>query len=156
MSEESSLPNRPQIETYLHCDAVSGRPEEWRERAEAALSKCLENGARLDPQPLSELALIEISLVTDAAIAAVHGEFMDDPTPTDVITFQHGEILVSAETAARCAPQHGHPPEREAWLYLIHGLLHLNGYDDTTESARREMEAIQNRILNEVSPFLPG
>ena len=65
-----------------------------------ALALCLASRGPGDA-PLGELGEIEVSLVSDEDIARVHGEFMDDPTPTDVITFQHGEILVSLDTARR-------------------------------------------------------
>ena len=122
-------------------------------RVQRALPLCLAAAGDAEPTLLGELDSIEVSLVDDATIAGVHGEFMDDPTPTDVITFHHGEILVSAETAVRCAIEHGHPPEREALLYVIHGLLHLNGHGDLTEPARGTMHAAQERILAAVWPF---
>jgi len=126
------------------------------DRAALALPYCLAAGGAAVEPLLADLEEIEVSLLSDEAISAVHGEFMDDPTPTDVITFQHGEILVSAETAARCADQHGHPAEREALLYVIHGLLHLNGHDDLSEPARMAMHAEQERILAMVWPWRAG
>jgi probable rRNA maturation factor len=101
---------------------------------------------------LPALETVEISFLTDEAIAAVHGEFMDDPTPTDVITFHHGEILISAETAIRQAPEGAHSPERECALYLIHGLLHLNGHHDSDPAERAAMHARQEAILAAVWP----
>jgi probable rRNA maturation factor len=98
---------------------------------------------------LANLKLVEVSIVSDEAIAAVHGEFMDDPTPTDVITFHHGEILISVDTATREAPAHGHALEEELLLYILHGLLHLNGYDDLTPPARDRMHRRQEEILQQ-------
>jgi probable rRNA maturation factor len=99
---------------------------------------------------LADCGEIEVSLVSDEAIARVHGEFMDDPTPTDVITFHHGEILVSVETARREGPGHGNTAEEETLLYIIHGLLHLNGYTDLREPDRSVMHRLQERILASV------
>lgn len=100
--------------------------------------------------PLPGLAEIEATLLTDAEIAQVHGEFLNDPTPTDVITFEHGEILISIETAARQARQFGanQPVPREIALYLIHGLLHLAGWNDYDPAEAAAMEIEQDRILN--------
>jgi len=95
---------------------------------------------------LRQLAAVEVAVVSDATIARVHVDFMDVPGATDVITFDHGEIVMSAETAARCAKEHGHPVEAELALYVIHGLLHLNGFDDRTAAARRKMFRVQERI----------
>ena len=102
------------------------------------------------PIVLAELDEVEISVVSDDAIAEVHGEFMDDPTPTDVITFQHGEILVSLDTATREAAARNLPVERELLLYVIHGLLHLYGFDDHDPEARQRMHHRQEAVLDQV------
>lgn len=93
---------------------------------------------------------IEVAVVSDATIARVHRDFMNMPGATDVITFDHGEIVLSAETAMRCAREHGHSVEEELALYVIHGLLHLNGFDDRTPGARRKMVREQERIWRKV------
>lgn len=90
---------------------------------------------------------IEICLVDDPTIARVHVDFMGIDGATDVITFHHGEIVVSLDTAVRVAGELGLPDRAEVLLYAIHGLLHLNGYDDTTPTARDRMHARQHAIL---------
>jgi len=75
---------------------------------------------------------------------------MDDPTPTDVITFHHGEILISLDTARREAPAHGHTVAEETLLYLIHGLLHLSGHTDLHEPDRSAMHREQEDILRQI------
>ena len=92
---------------------------------------------------------VEITLLGKAAIAKVHGEFLDDPTPTDVITFDHGEILIGVPVAAANAKKFRHPADHEIALCAIHGLLHLLGYDDLTERERVIMHARQEEILKE-------
>ena len=57
---------------------------------------------------LRELAEVEVAIVSDAVIARVHVEFMGIAGATDVITFAHGELVISAQTAAACAKEHGH------------------------------------------------
>ena len=94
-------------------------------------------------------AEVEITLLGEAAIAKVHGEFLDDPTPTDVITFEHGEILIGVPIAAANARKFRHPADHEVALCAIHGLLHLLGYDDLTEKERVVMHARQEEILRE-------
>jgi probable rRNA maturation factor len=71
---------------------------------------------------------------------------MSIPGATDVITFEHGEIVISAETARAYAREHQHSVEHEIALYIVHGLLHLNGYDDTTPEAKREMFRVQDEV----------
>ena len=90
---------------------------------------------------------VEITLLGEAAISKVHGEFMDDPTPTDVITFEHGEILIGVSIAAANALRYRHPVNHEIALCAIHGLLHLLGYDDLTVKERVIMHAGQDEIL---------
>jgi probable rRNA maturation factor len=99
------------------------------------------------PAILSELEEISAAIVSDRAIAGLHRTFMQIPGPTDVITFQHGEIVVSADTAAGCALEFGHTLETELLLYLIHGLLHLQGFDDHTDADRGVMTRLQETIL---------
>ncbi len=96
---------------------------------------------------------VEVSLISDEEISRVHAQFMDNPHPTDVITFpygEEGEILISVETAQRQAEEFDSPLEREITLYLVHGLLHLVGYEDATPSSRDEMDALQEGLLAEL------
>ena len=72
---------------------------------------------------------------------------MNDPALTDVITFDHGEILVCPLVAKQEATAHGHTFEEEVLFYAIHGLLHLLGWDDKTPVQRKRMHREQSRIL---------
>ena len=98
--------------------------------------------------PLKELNSIEISIVDDKQIAKVHGEFMNDPSPTDVITFDYGEILVSADTALSNSEEMQVSLENEILLYIIHGMLHLGGYLDSSNAEFKEMKSLQEMILD--------
>lgn len=110
-----------------------------------ALPKVLE--VQKDDSVMPDLEEIEVTLVDDPTIARVHGEFMDLPDPTDVITFHHGEILISIDTAERQAREYGRPWQQEVGLYLVHGLLHLAGYYDKSPEDFECMAAVQERIL---------
>jgi len=94
-----------------------------------------------------DLSQIDVVLVSDRRMAALHRQFMGIYEPTDVITFQHGEILLSVETAKSQAASYRTSLRHEIRLYLVHGLLHLAGYDDREPADRREMEQIQERIV---------
>jgi len=117
-----------------------------RRIVEVALPLCVgkprKKGLVLPPE-------VEITLLSEAAIAKVHGEFLEDPTPTDVITFEHGEILIGVPIAAANAKKFRHPADHEVALCAIHGLLHLLGYDDLTEKEKVIMHARQEEILKE-------
>jgi probable rRNA maturation factor len=108
--------------------------------------------ARTSDAPLATLSEIEVSIVSDEAIARVHADFMSDPTPTDVITFHHGEIIISADTAHRVALEVGHSLDRELCLYVIHGLMHLGGWDDHEPVEAAAMKAAQEQVLDLVAP----
>ena len=126
-----------------------------RELAAAALAECvLHSGDGLFA--LKQIPEIEVAVVSDAVIARVHVEFMDVPGATDVITFDHGEIVVSADTARAQAAEHGHGVVGELALYIIHGLLHLNGYDDIAPRDRAKMHRVQDRIWRRVLAGVPS
>lgn len=103
---------------------------------------------------LPSLDEVHFVAVSDRKIAALHGEFLSDPTPTDVITFHHGEIVLSAETALREARRHRIPVAEEVARYAVHGLLHLAGWDDADPGAAAEMHAMQEKILRSAAGAL--
>ncbi len=100
------------------------------------------------PGPLKSIPCVEVSLVSDEEIARVHREFMQVAGATDVITFDHGEIVISADTAATAAAELGTSCEREIALYIVHGLLHLLGYDDKEPAEAAHMREMQEQILS--------
>jgi len=110
----------------------------------AALPLCLKKprrpGLKLPP-------VVEITLLGKDAIAGVHAEFLKDPAPTDVITFEHGEILIGVTVVVTNARNIAHPVTHEAALCAIHGLLHLLGYDDLSEKDQVVMHRRQEEIL---------
>jgi probable rRNA maturation factor len=67
-----------------------------------------------------------------------------------VITFEHGEIFISTDTARRHARKFGTTVLDEIKLYLVHGLLHLHGYDDKTPAAARRMTRAQEQIVRRI------
>ena len=96
---------------------------------------------------ISSVSAITVSLISDERMARLHQQFSGLSGPTDVLTFHHGEIIISAETAARQARAFGSSTERELRLYIVHGLLHLCGYDDRNAQARARMERLQREVL---------
>ena len=98
----------------------------------------------------------EISLyfVTEKSICQLHEEFFQDPTPTDCITFPgvgSGEIFVCPKTALLYAEKRGLDPYRETALYIVHGLLHLMGYDDLEEKMRRTMRKKEKSCMRHLN-----
>jgi probable rRNA maturation factor len=104
--------------------------------------------------PLATLEVVEATIVSDVQIGKIHGQFFGDPTPTDVITFQHGEILIGADTVAENAARYGHSPDDEAALCVIHGLLHLAGWDDLTTREAKQMAEVQEQIFKSAQKMI--
>ena len=99
---------------------------------------------RTDLRKLSE---IFIGLISDRRMALLHRKFLGQSGPTDVLTFQHGEIFISVDTARRHAHAFENSLLRELKLYIAHGLLHLHGFDDKTPSESHKMKAAQEKVL---------
>ncbi len=99
---------------------------------------------------LARLREIAVLLVSDRRMTELHRQFLGKNGPTDVLTFQHGEIVVSVETAIGNARRFKTSASREVLLYIVHGLLHLHGFDDTTAAEAKRMDAAQNRIMSMV------
>lgn len=113
-----------------------------------------------------DLAGAELSLVLcdDAFIAPLNRDYRGKDAPTDVLSFamQEGEavreddpvlgdLVISVETASRQAAEQGHPLDAELRVLLVHGLLHLLGYDhEVDEQEAEEMRAAEARLLGEL------
>jgi probable rRNA maturation factor len=111
-----------------------------------AVQHCL----RLHPlqqTDLRKLSEVFVWLISDRRMALLHRRFLRQSGATDVLTFQHGEIFISVETARHHAHTFGNSLLRELKLYIVHGLLHLHGFDDHTPSDAHKMKAAQERIL---------
>jgi probable rRNA maturation factor len=116
------------------------------EFARCALRECLRIPMK-KMSGLANLAELSVILVSDRRMAELHRRFLQLPGPTDVITFQHGEIFISAETARRQARRFGNSLERELCLYIAHGLLHLHGLDDKDSAGAAEMGRAQEKLV---------
>ncbi len=96
----------------------------------------------------------EISLyfVSKKSISDLHQEFFSDPTPTDCITFpiddeMLGEIFVCPKVALEYCEKKGGDPHTETALYIVHGILHLLGYDDIEPGDRRTMRIKEKKCM---------
>ena len=100
---------------------------------------------------LRRLDEVFVWLISDRRMASLHRKFMHQTGPTDVLTFRHGEIFISVETAKRHARAFGTLLASELRLYIAHGLLHLHGFDDRMQPGAREMERTQEKVLRDCS-----
>ena len=143
------------IEVYNRQRAIRVHLPWLRGLARLALEHCREHSAdgRFALRGIEE---VEVAIVSDRVIAGVHARFMDLPGATDVITFEHGEIVASAQTAAAYAGLHDHGVDEELALYIVHGLLHLNGYNDLKRGDAARMRRTQQHILQACLARLPN
>ncbi|MBB64690.1 MAG: rRNA maturation RNase YbeY [Waddliaceae bacterium] len=106
---------------------------------------------------------LSIQFVSRSEICQLHEEHFDDPSPTDCISFpldsepaspgiHHvlGEVFVCPKTAKLYALENNTDEYDECLLYLVHGLLHLLGYDDIEDSDREKMREAEARNMQEL------
>lgn len=97
---------------------------------------------------------MSIVFVTDAQIRVLNKKFHHADNATDVLTFDLGveaDVVISADTAIRNAKVFKTTPEYELYLYVIHGILHLLGYNDAAKAQRARMQKIAETILSQLS-----
>ncbi len=101
-------------------------------------------------------AELSFAVTDDEEMAALNERYLGRKGSTDVLSFPltekgeiplRGEVVVSAQTARRCAGRFGHSHSKELLLYLTHGLLHLLGYDDKSKRLRQRMRRRERQIV---------
>ena len=102
-------------------------------------------------------AQISVAAVDDETITQLNWRYLHHRGPADVLSFLlddsdglEGEVIVGAETAVRFAAGYGWSPHDELLLYVVHGMLHLVGYDDRTPRQRTEMQRKEKEVLAEL------
>ena len=117
-------------------------------------------------------AQLSILIVDDSLIQEINRDYLDKDRPTNVISFamQEGEgggvqpdllgdVVISAETAARDAGEANATFESELYFLLLHGILHLLGYDHErgTQAEAKRMEAREQEVFSLIrEEFLTG
>ncbi len=118
----------------------------------------------LDRMRIHPLAELSILLVDPGTMEELHLQWMDEPGPTDVMSFEMdelrpgtdgkpsdpgllGDVVLCPDVAARQARDAGHSTEVELQLLCAHGILHLLGYDHAEPDEEREMFALQRELL---------
>lgn len=120
----------------------------------------------LDQLHLDPEVDVSIALVDEDEMERLHVEWMDEPGPTDVLSFPMddlvagepegprptgtlGDIVLCPAVAVRQALAQGHPPAAEIEVLLTHGVLHLLGHDHAEPEEHETMFALQDRLLVE-------
>ncbi|HSF26069.1 MAG TPA: rRNA maturation RNase YbeY [Actinomycetes bacterium] len=127
----------------------------------------------LDRMRIHPLAELSVLLVDEAAMTELHVRWMDEPGPTDVLSFPMdelrpgrddeepepgllGDVVLCPQVAARQAVEAGHSMQDELLLLTTHGILHLLGYDHAEPDEEREMFGLQRELLGEWARVQPG
>ncbi|GAA2246232.1 rRNA maturation RNase YbeY [Rarobacter faecitabidus] len=125
----------------------------------AALAKFVMDEMHLHPRTELSILFVEVEPMTE-----LHVAWMDEPGPTDVLSFPMdelrpgrvddpapegllGDVVLCPEVAARQAATSGHSTTEELLLLTTHGILHLLGYDHAEPEEEREMFALQRKLL---------
>ncbi|EMI43838.1 rRNA maturation RNase YbeY [Rhodopirellula sp. SWK7] len=134
---------RDQVRGHSSEERPLGRAEiEAAVRAAAAVGNCTD-------------CRIGVRVTDDATIHEINRDFLQHDYPTDVISFPYelqppmveGELVVSIDTAENEAADAGWSVAQELLLYVIHGTLHLVGFDDTDDESRKEMREAERKAL---------
>ena len=142
--------------------SVEGNNESGHEVDEAefaALARHVLDAMHVHPQ--TELSIL---LVTTDVMSELHEQWMDEPGPTDVLSFPMdelrpgsdieptpagllGDVVLCPEVAAAQAVRAGHSTVEELLLLTTHGILHLLGFDHAEPDEEKEMFELQRRLL---------
>lgn len=145
---------------------ISDQTEELTESQLSEISSLLDFAG--DYLRLTDDTEMSVTFMSNETIQNYNREYREKDAPTDVISFaiedeedvsremfeqmgiprNLGDILVSVEKAHEQAVDYGHSFERELGFLVIHGFLHLNGYDHMTKEEETEMFSLQRKILD--------
>jgi len=100
--------------------------------------------------------ILNVVFVNDQYIRALNKAYRDKDEPTDVLSFSYdsdnliGEVYVSTETAGRQAKEHKHSLSDELVRLIVHGILHVHGFDHEREEDYKDMFAVEKSVLGEI------
>lgn len=146
-SNEPEVPLEPTVTCETDLDAPDFDPV-WLHEQTAAVMKHIPRAA----------LRVTIRIVDDAEMIDLHVRFHDDPTTTDVLTFEatsepmplEVDIAICLDEARRQLQDRAHDVNRELLLYVVHGLLHCCGHDDHDLESHDCMHAEEDRILKAI------
>ncbi len=134
-------------------------PADWEEKINRVAAICLRE------EQMPEEAEVDLLFVDNEAIREMNREYRDKDSATDVLSFPiyepdeeiddedeilFGDIVISLERAQEQCEEYGHSLEREVMYLLVHGLLHLSGYDHMEEEEKKVMRAQEEKLLAQI------
>jgi probable rRNA maturation factor len=145
----------------------------WAELAESAARAAIAESAFPGLAKAARAVELSIVLTSDAEVQALNAEWRGKDKPTNVLSFPQaesddldkasvagpelmlGDIVLARETCAREAEEKELPLSQHAAHLLVHGTLHLLGYDHTDDAAAEDMETREVRALNRLGLASP-
>lgn len=112
---------------------------------------------KLEGSVKTEQGILNVVFVNDQYIQALNKTYRGKDRPTNVLSFTYGadgllgEVYVSVETAKRQAKKFRHPLADELIQLIVHGILHVHGYDHEEEEDYKKMFALEKKILGELA-----
>lgn len=134
-------------------------PTDWEGKINTVVEICLAE------EEIDAKAEIGLMFVDNAQIREMNHTYRDKDSATDVLSFPMyeadeaiddeeeillGDIVISLERAAEQAEEYGHSLEREVMYLLVHGLLHLAGYDHMEEADKKKMRSREEALLTAI------
>jgi len=149
--------SKPQSRTVFMIEIVEDDGD-WSDLpdAEAAIGDAAA-AAAVAPVLTGRGGAVSVALSSDEAVADLNGRFRGKPKPTNVLSFPAGsggdedflgDIVLAQETVAREAREQGIPLRHHVQHLVVHGILHLLGYDHVTAADAEQMEALEIEILS--------
>ncbi len=133
-----------EIQIHNFSEHLAGQTSDW----DALIRKVAEDLKM-------EIESLNIIFVDDETLQKMHLEYLNDPGKTDVITFDlsdgdkiEAEIYISTERAEEQAKEFGATFSEEILRLIIHGLLHLKGYDDLEPEKRKIMKQEEEKLVS--------
>ena len=107
---------------------------------------------------------LELNFVGSETIMEINKNYLDHKTSTDIITFNYSEendsfdaeIFISLPDAQENSKKYGVTIDNELGRLIIHGLLHLLGYDDTIASKKKKMKILENELVEKYTKYTKG
>ncbi|MEW6652072.1 MAG: rRNA maturation RNase YbeY [Bacteroidota bacterium] len=127
--------------------------------------KCVDNlVAKLQAELEFEIVSLEFNFVGTSTIVDINKQHLEHNNPTDIITFNYSderhtfdaEIFISVPEAIDNSKKYGVTPDNELGRLIIHGILHLLGYDDTIASKKRTMKKLENELTEKYKRYSKG
>jgi probable rRNA maturation factor len=155
--DEGPHRHRPLARAGLEVDLVCDDEDRWSSLGDSeAVVQAAADAVAACPDLLDGRSSVSIALSSDDEVAALNAQFRGKAKPTNVLSFPAGrgaldgflgDIILAQETVMREASDQGTPVNHHVQHLVVHGILHLLGYDHETPAEAERMEALEIHIL---------